>query len=94
MNHRITELARQAGLYFRSEIVRFENDITHMKEVPCYDLFDYVKFAELIINECSTVCKTVGNTSVSNASIDYNEGRAMAAEVCHNSIKQHFGVKE
>jgi hypothetical protein len=53
------------------------------------------KFAELIVQECLQICKDVGIESkeVWNASKDYQEGRQMGAEVCHNMIKKHFGVE-
>jgi hypothetical protein len=54
---------------------------------------DFVKFAELIVNECVQICKTVGSDEVSNASKDYLEGREMGIEVCCNMIKKHFGVE-
>ena len=57
--------------------------------------FDNEKFAELIVRECLQICKDVGAESkeVLNASEDYQKGREMGAEVCHNMIKKHFGVK-
>jgi hypothetical protein len=53
------------------------------------------KFAESIVRECLQTCKDVGIESkeVWNASKDYQEGRQMGAEVCHNMIKKHFGVE-
>ena len=51
------------------------------------------EFAELIVKECAQICKTAGGDQVSNASEDYQEGREMGAEVCHNMIKKHFGVE-
>jgi hypothetical protein len=85
MNKRIEQCLYQAGLTAQG----------------CWDeLDDYAKegiekFAELIIQECLQTCKDVGIESkeVWNASKDYQEGRQMGAEVCHNMIKKHFGVE-
>ena len=56
--------------------------------------YDDFKFAELIVKECAQICKTAGEEQVSNASEDYQKGREMGAEVCHNMIKKHFEVEE
>ena len=48
------------------------------------DWLNVQKFAELIVRECMSMCKTaVGNR-------DYNTGRMH----CYDNIKQHFGVEE
>lgn len=73
MNERILELAKQAGL-----------KKPHASDREYIGDFDWRKFAELIVEECMTLCKT----SVGNA--DYNTGRLH----CLNNIKEHFGVKE
>jgi len=46
-------------------------------------IFSKEKFAELIVRECMSMCKT----AVGNA--DYNTGRMH----CYNNIKEHFGVE-
>ena len=49
-----------------------------------YENLVYAKFAELIVKECMSVCKSrVGNS-------DYNTGRIH----CVSDIKEHFGVEE
>jgi hypothetical protein len=86
MNERIKQLAEQAGA-------------TTMQRSGWIDYgtldLDVEKFAELIVRECLQTCKDVGIESkeVWNASKDYQEGRQMGAEVCHNMIKKHFGVE-
>jgi hypothetical protein len=85
MNKRIEQCLYQAGLTAQG----------------CWDEFDdyakegIEKFAELIVRECLQTCKDVGIESkeVWNASKDYQEGRQMGAEVCHNMIKKHFEVE-
>ena len=52
------------------------------------------QYSEYLIKYCAQICKTVGGDQVDNASREYQEGREMGAEVCHNQIKEHFGIKE
>ena len=91
MNKRILELAEQAGFDIEVE------DIFNYKPQHSFIGSDenMKKFAELIVLECLQTCKDVGIESkeVWNASKDYQEGRQMGAEVCHNMIKKHFGVE-
>jgi hypothetical protein len=88
MNERIKELAEQAGM------LRDKCGLYHDARDPD-DGVDLEAFAELIVRECLQTCKDVGIESkeVWNASKDYQEGRQMGAEVCHNMIKKHFGVE-
>ena len=83
MNERIIELARQA-----------ECSETWGMDAWQFNKEELTKFAELVINECAQVCKTVGAERVSNADEKYQLGREMGAEVCHNTIKHHFGIKD
>jgi len=83
MNERIKELAEQA----------------ETKEIGYY-FFDKEKFAELIIADCLKMCKKVWINVNLDATIlirttavgtpDYNRGRMD----CHDSIKEHFGIKK
>lgn len=68
MNERIKLLAEQQGLTGPNYLISSQ---------------ELEKFAELIVKECMTLCKT----SVGNA--DYNTGRLH----CLNNIKEHFGVE-
>ena len=52
------------------------------------------RLINLIVEECAQICKTVGAERVSNADEKYQLGREMGAEVCHNTIKHHFGIKD
>jgi hypothetical protein len=71
MNERIRELAIQSGLN-----APYGSDHEGLRD------FDYRKFAELIIRECSTIAdKWVDDT---------DNGQNYPSEM----IQQHFGVKE
>ena len=70
MNERIKELAEQAGFY-SSEYGNAEES--------------FIKFAELIVEECAEVAAKVGEGYV-------KMGYVVPLE-CSNKIKQHFGVK-
>ena len=74
MNERIQQLEKQCWE------TRQLTDDAH----SWHTSFNTQKFAELIVKECMTLCKT----SVGNA--DYNTGRLH----CLNNIKEHFGVLE
>ena len=57
------------------------------------DHFDYVKFAELIIQECIKCCDDLERTNqhyISKFGIDPD----IRPKQCIEVIKQHFGVKE
>ena len=77
MNERIKKLAEQAGITTNLDTDFFEKDPNKW-----VDYFSE-KFAELIVQECMSMCQT----SVGNA--DYNTGRLH----CLNNIKEHFGVE-
>jgi hypothetical protein len=71
MNEQIRQLARQADAMAR-EI------ITDLREIPVYNRIRDEKFAELIIEECSTV---IEQNLFQN--IGYNTSRA---------VRKHFGI--
>ena len=74
MNKRIQQLKQQATTR------KFDGTGTDIGKL----VLDEQKFAELIVRECMSMCKTaVGNR-------DYNTGRMH----CYDNIKQHFGVEE
>jgi len=89
MNERIKQLAEQAGLEFDDDLALEPEPIYYITQK------ELERFAQLIVRECLQTCKDVGIESkeVWNASKDYQEGRQMGAEVCHNMIKKHFGVE-
>jgi hypothetical protein len=91
MNERIKELAAQSGMIYYSKTKALDNANDGMTVIPSLDGLE--KFAELIVQECAQICKTVGGDQVSNASKDYQVGREMGAEVCYNQIRKHFGVE-
>jgi hypothetical protein len=85
MNERIKELAEQATSYNNSDGW----------------LFDKEKFAELIVEECMTMCDTVsadylkhrkGAFDFQDKNI-YAEGEA-ACDIIKYKMKKHFGVEE
>jgi len=69
MNERIKELAEQAG---------YEKD---MFGIGHWDMPECKKFAELIVQECMTLCEDVTE-------------RNDPAVACYYEIKKHFGVEE
>ena len=86
MNHKLIDrFIKESGIDEPMEVV-----------VNCHWVASYealTKFVELIVEECAQVCKTVGAERVSNADEKYQLGREMGAEVCHNTIKHHFGIE-
>ena len=49
------------------------------------------KFAELIIKECTTICK---DTAEKHYNPVLYRHESIAAFTCHRKIKEHFGVEE
>jgi hypothetical protein len=65
----------------------------------CYDeqdqreLEDWInleKFAELIVRECATICKDVGNAVWAEP----HQSNMGTAQTCKAAIEKHFGVGE
>ncbi len=81
MNERIVKLISEANAYASTIVEKYTPDngeVSYLWE----DAFRK-KFAELIVRECMSVCKSrVGNS-------DYNTGRMW----CASDIKKHFGVE-
>ena len=88
MNSRIRALAISSSIY---DCVIDPYDKHNTGDPHGSVLDDLEKFAQLIAAECADLCKTVGSDSVTNANIDYNNGRQMGTEVCYNTIRKHFG---
>ena len=83
MNERIRELARLTGGYYTSQTD------------PTFEGFDFSpeqleKFAKLIIQECASICQTVGDALWSEQ-IQSNLG---TARTCEEVILKHFGVNK
>lgn len=91
MNERIRKLAEQAGFYFYDMHDVDGQDLGESIEADSFSAAD--KFAELLIQECAQICKTVGGDHIDNASKEYQEGRKMGTEVCYNMIRKHFGIE-
>ena len=83
MNERIKELAEQAT--DTVEIVNPDTGITHNRE-----FFDKEKFAELIVQECTSICAKQAWESRTND--DWTEYNALSRVA--GQIKKHFGVEE
>ena len=49
------------------------------------------KFAELIVKECTTICK---DTAEKHYNPVLYRHESIAAFTCHRKIKEHFGVEE
>ena len=88
MHPRFKELAIEAGAY--------EDDGTILTGP-----MDTAKFAELIVQECSTLCEEVAIDADQVAKGDFvtddgrmlHEGMWGGAKNCSGRIKQHFGIK-
>ena len=82
MNERILQLAKQAGL---------DDDMFPLDE---WDNPELEKFAELIIQECASICELNGQSYTHS----FTPAKARLAEStsnhCAMMIKKHFGVKE
>jgi hypothetical protein len=101
MNERIRELAVQARNYALDEkriYERMHNTEQYMEE---YREVYNKKFAELIVEECMTMCDTVsadylkhrkGAFDFQDKNI-YAEGEA-ACDIIKYKMKKHFGVEE
>jgi hypothetical protein len=103
MNERIRELAEQAGMtlkprrlwddnepngYLESDDDYFQHNLEAVRE-----FFDggLEKFAELIIEECVSLCMAVENDDELS---DYVGGFRDGALLCQSEIKERFGVTE
>ena len=80
MNQRIRLFAEQAT--------------TYIEPVPGHSgegwIFDKEKFAQLIVRECSTICKDIAEKQFSPLYSRESDG----ATICYKKIKEHFGVEE
>jgi len=87
MNERIKELIAQA------EISRLEYDPATMMTERVQE-FDKEKFAELIVQECASICELNGQSYTHS----FTPAKARLAESTSNHcglmIKKHFGVEE
>ena len=79
MNKRIEELAEQCTTIYNSTTFPVDKD------------FDYEKFAELIIRECSEICR---RQQYYDADDEYKRGVNSGSDTCMNAIKQYFGITE
>lgn len=88
MNERIKQLAEQAGY--------------NIKELDAQEQMVAEKFAQLIVQECVTLCESVATNADATARSKYvtdagrmlHEGMWGGAKNCASAIQQHFGVEE
>jgi len=80
MNKRIRELEKQA-----TEIVK-----CGLNGSSTTESFSRKKFAELIIQECISLC---ANVECDDELSDYDGGFKDGALLCQQEIKQYFGVE-
>jgi hypothetical protein len=101
MNERIRELAKQARNYALDEKRIYERVNNTEQCMEEYREVYNAKFAELIVEECMTMCDTVsadylkhrkGAFDFQDKNI-YAEGEA-ACDIIKYKMKKHFGVKE
>jgi hypothetical protein len=78
MNERIEEFYSQVGLDFEN----FQR-VTVKKG-------DMEKFAELIVRECSSICRNVGDAVWA----EQQQSNIGTARTCELAIQKHFGVEE
>lgn len=85
MNKRIKELAKE-------HLVRDEHTEFGWQECHKYvfDPEELSKFAELIVRECTDICKDTAEKQFNPLFSRESDG----ADVCSRKIKEHFGVTE
>ena len=83
MNERIREIAEQAGGEFYEGFAGSTNFVKFAED-------DFKKFAELIVKECATICKDVGNAVWAEP----HQSNMGTAQTCKAAIEKHFGVEE
>jgi hypothetical protein len=96
MNKRILEIAKQANM-----LADFGDDITVGRYSIGGSYEQMEQFAELIVEECMTMCDTVSADYLKHRkrAFDfqdkniYAEGEA-ACDIIKYKMKKHFGVKE
>ena len=80
----IEDFLYEAGAEYGGHQIFIDNPQKYIKEHIITDNVNYGIFAELIIQECLSMCKT----SVGNA--DYNTGKLH----CINNIRERFGLDD
>lgn len=82
MNHRIRQLAAQAGFYV--------DDAGKVWGDPAYDITNQShKLVELIVRECADITDKID--SIRSESFHLKDGSKI---VTGNVLKQHFGIEE
>jgi hypothetical protein len=86
MNERIKQLAEQAEL--ARELVDQRKYDTYTEYQQSLNDHSYIKFAQLIVEECAAIALKSGN--INNKSMQAK----VEAERIYHKIKEHFGVEE
>lgn len=87
MNDQLKSFAGMAGYYVSDDGTVYSSDRAGIQNV------ELEKFANLIILQCISSCRTVGSMSeLTNASEIARKTKA-TAESCETLIKQFFGIK-
>ena len=91
MNEKITELYVQANKYAsEAGFKKYDKagDVNWQWEDTVFE-----KFAELIVRECTEVCKPVHAQPYEDMD-EFHKGLIEGQDVAIEQIKQHFGVEE
>jgi hypothetical protein len=91
IEQRIREIANQASTHAEDTVDYYSGIVDGLtweaKILKARDL----KFAELIVRECSEVCR---QQQYYDADDEHKRGVNGGSITCMNAIKQHFGVEE
>ena len=91
MNGRIRELAEQARVQDRGYFIyQYGGPTGHQSVEKAIDL---EKFAELIVQECTTQIQQVREIKAGNAGPEYTQGFDDGMFVAISTIEEHFGVE-
>lgn len=91
MNHRIKDLAKQAGIRYGTAV-----DYYYSASTDGVTEVDMEKFAELIVRECvhTLIDNTPERYTNEAAEEDWDKGYDRAMRDCVHHIREHFGVEE
>lgn len=88
MKDQLKAFAGMAGYHVSDEGVVFSNDRTGIQND------ELEKFANLIILQCISSCRTVGNIAEITNDGEMARKTKATADSCEMLIKQYFGIKD
>ena len=88
MNDQLKLFAGMAGYYVSDDGTVYSNDRTGIQND------ELKKFADLIILQCISSCRTVGNVAEITNEGEMARKTKATAESCEKLIKQYFGIKD